>query len=159
MNRPRRWEFYFMQIPQFWVLALSNLFQGFAIYVPSIYLPTFATLTGVSPRMSAFLLSAFQMSPPRWAGLRSAIPVTGSTIFTSSPSLLRLSPALFHSLSGGFAQSLSPLPASSGCGPGAYEHVIIYMGSFWLASSIEIVGDGLGRAALRRVSVGDDRSI
>ncbi|OJD10735.1 hypothetical protein AJ78_08337 [Emergomyces pasteurianus Ep9510] len=55
-------EFDFVSNPQFWVLTFSNLFQGFAIYVPSIYLPTFATLAGLSPRMGALLLSAFNIA-------------------------------------------------------------------------------------------------
>ncbi|KLJ09779.1 hypothetical protein EMPG_14812 [Blastomyces silverae] len=61
-ERTARVEFDFVHKPQFWVLMFSNLFQGFAIYVPSIYLPTFATLAGLSPRMGALLLSAFNIA-------------------------------------------------------------------------------------------------
>ncbi|OJD27824.1 hypothetical protein ACJ73_00774 [Blastomyces percursus] len=61
-ERTARVEFDFVHKPQFWVLMLSSLFQGFPIYVPSIYLPTFATLAGLSPRMGALLLSAFNIA-------------------------------------------------------------------------------------------------
>jgi len=52
----------FLRNPQFWVLTLSNLLLGFAVYIPSIYLPTFATLIGLSSRTGALLLAALNIS-------------------------------------------------------------------------------------------------
>lgn len=52
----------FLKNPLFWVLSLSNLLQGFAIYVPSIYLPTFATVAGLSPRIGALILAALNLA-------------------------------------------------------------------------------------------------
>ncbi|RDW63423.1 hypothetical protein BP6252_10968 [Coleophoma cylindrospora] len=54
------WDF--LQNPQFWILTISNLLQGFAIYIPSIYLPTFATLAGLSPRIGALILAALNFA-------------------------------------------------------------------------------------------------
>jgi MFS family permease len=55
-------DFDFLRNPQFWVLTLSNFLQGFAIYIPSIYLPTFATHMGLSSRTGALLLAALNIA-------------------------------------------------------------------------------------------------
>ena len=52
----------FVKSPQFWIITLSNLFQGMAYYIPSLYLPTFAGLLGLSPRVGALLLAAHNMA-------------------------------------------------------------------------------------------------
>ncbi|KAI1844421.1 hypothetical protein JX266_009308 [Neoarthrinium moseri] len=57
---PADWRF--LRNPQFWILALSNLLQGFVIYIPSIYLPSYATLAGLSPRIGALLLAALNIA-------------------------------------------------------------------------------------------------
>jgi MFS family permease len=55
-------DFGFFRNPQFWILALSNVLQGLAYYIPSLYLPTFATLVGLSPRVGALLLAAHNLA-------------------------------------------------------------------------------------------------
>lgn len=48
----------FFSNPHFWILAVSNLLQGFAYYIPSLYLPSFAAMLGLSSRVGALLLAA-----------------------------------------------------------------------------------------------------
>lgn len=55
-------EFDFVRDPQFWILAVSNVLQGFAIYIPSIYLPTYATQIGLSRQVGAALLAALNIA-------------------------------------------------------------------------------------------------
>ncbi|KAI1321121.1 monocarboxylate transporter [Xylariaceae sp. FL0255] len=52
----------FLRKPVFWVTTASNVFVGFAIFIPSIYLPTYASLVGLSPRVGALLLSALNLA-------------------------------------------------------------------------------------------------
>ncbi|GAW14682.1 hypothetical protein ANO14919_040850 [Xylariales sp. No.14919] len=52
----------FLRQPTFWLLMASNIFQGFAYYIPFLYLPTFASLVGLSPRVGALLLAALNFS-------------------------------------------------------------------------------------------------
>lgn len=55
-------EFDFVRNPQFWILMVSNVLQGFAIYIPSIYLPTYATQVGLSRQVGALLLAALNIA-------------------------------------------------------------------------------------------------
>lgn len=47
----------FFRKPLFWILALSNLCQSFAYYVPSLYLPTYASAIGLSGTLGALVLA------------------------------------------------------------------------------------------------------
>ena len=47
----------FLRKPLFYVYALSNLFQGFAFFIPGLYLPSFASLLGYSRLDGAILLA------------------------------------------------------------------------------------------------------
>ncbi|KAI0528141.1 MFS general substrate transporter [Xylaria bambusicola] len=55
-------ELDFLRQPTFWLLMASNSFHGFAYYIPSLYLPTFASLVGLSPRIGALLLAVLNFS-------------------------------------------------------------------------------------------------
>lgn len=48
----------FFRKPLFWFFMVSNIFQGFAYYMPSLYLPTFASAAGLSPSIGALLLAS-----------------------------------------------------------------------------------------------------
>ncbi|KAF6822046.1 MFS monocarboxylate [Colletotrichum musicola] len=52
----------FLRQPLFWCFALSNLFQGFAYYIPSLYLPSYAAGIGLSGTMGALLLAAHNLA-------------------------------------------------------------------------------------------------
>jgi MFS family permease len=54
----RRIDFSFLYQPLFYCFALSNLFQGFAYYIPSLYLPSVASALGLSGTVGALTLSA-----------------------------------------------------------------------------------------------------
>lgn len=58
----RMFDFSFLSQPLFYCFALSNLFQGFGFYIPSLYLPTFATALGLSGSMGALILAANNMA-------------------------------------------------------------------------------------------------
>ncbi|KAF7548522.1 hypothetical protein G7046_g8650 [Stylonectria norvegica] len=53
----RMMDLSFFSQPLFYVFALSNIFQGFAFYVPSLYLPSFASALGLSGTMGALVLA------------------------------------------------------------------------------------------------------
>lgn len=53
--RPVDWGFFSQ--PLFWCFALSNFMQGIGYYIPSLFLPTFASNLGLSGTMGAILLS------------------------------------------------------------------------------------------------------
>lgn len=55
-------DFSFLRQPLFWCFALSNLFQGFAYYIPSLYLPSYAASIGLSGTMGALLLAAHNVA-------------------------------------------------------------------------------------------------
>ncbi|KAF3808181.1 hypothetical protein GCG54_00006797 [Colletotrichum gloeosporioides] len=48
--------------PLFYCFALSNLFQGFAYYIPSLYLPSYASAIGLSGTMGALLLAVYNLA-------------------------------------------------------------------------------------------------
>ncbi|KAL6811661.1 monocarboxylate transporter [Trichoderma camerunense] len=52
----------FLAQSHFWVLALSNLCQGFAYYMPGLYLPTYASALGYSSRTGALILAASNLA-------------------------------------------------------------------------------------------------
>ncbi|KAK1987711.1 monocarboxylate transporter [Colletotrichum cereale] len=52
----------FLRKPLFYCFALSNLFQGFAYYIPSLYLPSYASALGLSGTMGALLLAAHNLA-------------------------------------------------------------------------------------------------
>ncbi|KAF7548783.1 hypothetical protein G7Z17_g6829 [Cylindrodendrum hubeiense] len=47
----------FLSEPLFYCFAVSNLFQGFAYYIPSLYLPSYASDLGLSTTMGALILA------------------------------------------------------------------------------------------------------
>ncbi|RMJ08469.1 hypothetical protein CDV36_011916 [Fusarium kuroshium] len=51
-------DFKFLSHPLFYCFALSNLIHGFSYYVPSLYLPSYASLLGYSWATRALILSA-----------------------------------------------------------------------------------------------------
>ena len=52
----------FLENPHFWVICISSTLQSFAFFIPFIYLPTFATLIGLSPQTGALILAALNIS-------------------------------------------------------------------------------------------------
>lgn len=54
----RMFDISFLKQPLFYCFALSNLLQGFAYYIPGLYLPTFASALGLPGTMGALLLAA-----------------------------------------------------------------------------------------------------
>ncbi|RTE83243.1 hypothetical protein BHE90_002246 [Fusarium euwallaceae] len=52
----------FLKKPVFWVLAASNLSQSLAYYIPSLYLPTFASAMGLPGAMGALVLAAHNLA-------------------------------------------------------------------------------------------------
>ncbi|KAJ3521479.1 hypothetical protein NM208_g13271 [Fusarium decemcellulare] len=54
----RMFDFSFAKQPLFWCFAISNLIQGFGYYIPALYLPTYASLLGISGTLGALILSA-----------------------------------------------------------------------------------------------------
>lgn len=52
-----RTDWTFLSVPLFWIYTLSNLAQGLGYFFPSLYLPSYATLIGLSPRQGALLLA------------------------------------------------------------------------------------------------------
>ncbi|PLB46008.1 MFS general substrate transporter [Aspergillus steynii IBT 23096] len=58
----QRIDLAFVKHPLFWVLAASNLSQSFAYYIPSLYLPTFASSMGLSGSIGALVLAALNLA-------------------------------------------------------------------------------------------------
>ncbi|CCF33631.1 monocarboxylate transporter [Colletotrichum higginsianum] len=58
----RMFDVSFLRQPLFYCFALSNLFQGFAYYIPSLYLPSYASAIGLSGTMGALLLAAHNLA-------------------------------------------------------------------------------------------------
>lgn len=58
----RATDFGFFRKPLFWILAFSNLCQSFAYYVPSLYLPTYASALGLSGTLGALVLAVNNMA-------------------------------------------------------------------------------------------------
>lgn len=54
---PRGKDHEWLRMPLFYVFAVSNLFQGFAFYLPFIYLPSYTTALGYSSSKGAMLLA------------------------------------------------------------------------------------------------------
>ncbi|KAH8900967.1 monocarboxylate transporter [Thozetella sp. PMI_491] len=58
----RMFDLSFLSQPLFYCLAISNLFQGFAFFIPSLYLPSFASALGLSGTMGALLLAVINLA-------------------------------------------------------------------------------------------------
>ncbi|TDZ54507.1 MFS transporter asaE [Colletotrichum trifolii] len=52
----------YLRQPLFYCFALSNLLQGFGYYIPSLYLPSYASTIGLSGTMGALLLAAHNLA-------------------------------------------------------------------------------------------------
>lgn len=60
-NMPKiNWTFF--RTPLFWVYLVSNLFQGFGYFFPSLYLPSYATSLGLGGKSGALLLALMSVS-------------------------------------------------------------------------------------------------
>ena len=59
---PRRTHYRFMWKPLFWLLAVSTVIQGFALNLPGIYIPSYATDTGHGVTKGAVLLSMLNLA-------------------------------------------------------------------------------------------------
>ncbi|KAH8667008.1 monocarboxylate transporter [Xylariales sp. PMI_506] len=58
----RRIDIGFLSQPLFYCFALSNLFQGLGYYIPSLYLPSYASAIGLSSTMGASILAINNVS-------------------------------------------------------------------------------------------------
>jgi hypothetical protein len=52
----------FLRYPLFWIYSLSNLLMGLGYFFPSLYLPSFATASGLSVSNGALLLTVMSIS-------------------------------------------------------------------------------------------------
>jgi MFS family permease len=150
----------FISNPHFWILTLSNLLQGFAFYIPFIYLPTFATMVGLSPRVGALLLAALNVA--------STLGQVGFGFLSdrlSNVFILVFVTTFISSIASfciwGFAHSLAPLLVFAivfGCFGGAY--VVLWPKFSLLADEPQFVystmafGKGLGSIATGPVTAG-----
>jgi hypothetical protein len=57
-----RTDWTFFKTSLFWVYTLSNLIQGLGFFFPSIYLPSYASVVGLSSRQGASLLAIMSTS-------------------------------------------------------------------------------------------------
>ena len=55
---PRRLDFTFLKSPTFWVLQVGNIIEGLGFFIPSIYLPTYASLLGFDPAVGIASLAS-----------------------------------------------------------------------------------------------------
>ncbi|KAF5676483.1 monocarboxylate transporter 2 [Fusarium circinatum] len=61
VNTPKtNWSFF--KSPLFWLYSISNLFQGFGYFFPSLYLPSFATSLDLGARSGPILLAVMSVS-------------------------------------------------------------------------------------------------
>ncbi|KAF5619159.1 monocarboxylate transporter 2 [Fusarium tjaetaba] len=61
VNAPKtNWSFF--KSPPFWLYSISNLFQGFGYFFPSLYLPSFATSLDLGERSGPVLLAVMSVS-------------------------------------------------------------------------------------------------
>ncbi|RKL52140.1 hypothetical protein BFJ70_g853 [Fusarium oxysporum] len=61
VNTPKtNWSFF--KSPLFWLYSVSNLFQGFGYFFPSLYLPSFATSLDLGERSGPILLAVMSVS-------------------------------------------------------------------------------------------------
>jgi predicted MFS family arabinose efflux permease len=57
-----RTDWSFLQSPLFWVYSISNFLHGLGYFLPSLYLPVYATSAGQSSRQGALLLTLMSVS-------------------------------------------------------------------------------------------------
>jgi MFS family permease len=57
-----RTDWSFIRKPLFWMYCMSNLAQGLGFYFPSLYLPSFASAIGLSPKSGALLVALMSIS-------------------------------------------------------------------------------------------------
>ncbi|KAF5586853.1 monocarboxylate transporter 12 [Fusarium pseudoanthophilum] len=61
VNTPKTsWSFF--KSPLFWLYSIFNLFQGFGYFIPSLYLPSFATSLNLGERSGPVLLAVMSVS-------------------------------------------------------------------------------------------------
>jgi MFS family permease len=61
VNTPKtNWSFF--KSPLFWLYSVSNVFQGFGYFFPSLYLPSFATSLGLGEKSGPILLAIMSIS-------------------------------------------------------------------------------------------------
>ena len=54
---PPKISYAFLKKPLFWLLATATVWQALAAYLPGVYLPSYATDTGISADMASLLLT------------------------------------------------------------------------------------------------------
>lgn len=57
-----RTDWTFLRSPLFWIYSVSNVLQGLGYFLPSLYLPSYATSVGQSSRQGALLLTLMSVS-------------------------------------------------------------------------------------------------
>lgn len=56
-SQPPRLDFTFLRTPTFWLLQTGNILEGLGYFIPSLYLPFFASSLALPPSSSTMLLS------------------------------------------------------------------------------------------------------
>jgi MFS family permease len=57
-----RTDWSFLRNPLFWVYSVSNILQGLGYFIPSLYLPSYATSAGSNGRQGALLVTLMSVS-------------------------------------------------------------------------------------------------
>lgn len=57
-----RTDWSFLQSSRFWIYSMSNLLMGFGYFFPFLYIPSYATLNGMSSTQGALLLALMSIS-------------------------------------------------------------------------------------------------
>lgn len=156
---PQKVDLRFLKAPMFWGMVISNSTQSFAYYIPSLYLPTFASRIGLSGKIGALVLAALNLATVigqlGFGALSDRVnnalvlPVITGVVSSTATFLLW-----------GFAKSLSPLLVFSvvyGLFAGAYVVVWPRFGSMLsddpqLVYSLMAFGKGIGNISTAPIS-------
>ncbi|CAG8897915.1 unnamed protein product [Penicillium salamii] len=156
---PQKVDLRFLKAPMFWGMVISNSTQSFAYYIPSLYLPTFASRIGLSGKIGALILAALNLATVigqlGFGALSDRVnnalvlPVITGVVSSTATFLLW-----------GFAKSLSPLLVFSvvyGLFAGAYVVVWPRFGSMLsddpqLVYSLMAFGKGIGNISTAPIS-------
>ena len=60
--KPTFSDFDFLRKPLFWVLLTATIIQGFAHYMPSLYLPSYAIDVGLSPAKGSLMVTMVNLA-------------------------------------------------------------------------------------------------
>ena len=61
-NGPGRTDWTFLETPLFWIYSASNLAMGLGYFFPSLHLPSYASLNGLSSAQGALILAVMSVS-------------------------------------------------------------------------------------------------